>query len=273
MKTRYQQLFHNLYLRKEGCFVPFIILGDPTIEISLKIVDILIENGADALELGIPFSDPMADGPIIQNANLRAFKNGITINKCFEMLHIIRTKYSNIPIGLLLYANLAYQMGINQFYKLCKNIEIDSVLFPDVPIQEYSNFLQGSETYNVSPIFMCPPNADDIYLKKLGMHDTSYVYLLSRSGVTGIHNHSNIILNKLVQKCKKIISLPLLQGFGINSPTQIKNILHSGVEGIICGSAIIKIIENYYLNLKKMFNQLKNFIFLLKESTKNVYLY
>ena len=116
---RYETLFKQLKERKEGAFVPFVTLGDPSPEQSLKIIDTLIEAGADALELGIPFSDPLADGPTIQNATLRAFAAGVTPSQCFEMLAAIRQKHPTIPIGLLMYANLVFSRGIDEFYAQC----------------------------------------------------------------------------------------------------------------------------------------------------------
>jgi tryptophan synthase alpha subunit len=130
---RYETLFKQLKERKEGAFVPFVTLGDPSPEQSLKIIDTLIEAGADALELGIPFSDPLADGPTIQNATLRAFAAGVTPSQCFEMLAAIRQKHPTIPIGLLMYANLVFSRGIDEFYAQCEKAGVDSVLVADVP--------------------------------------------------------------------------------------------------------------------------------------------
>ncbi|SQC92480.1 Tryptophan synthase alpha chain [Cedecea neteri] len=132
---RYHHLFEQLQARKEGAFVPFVTLGDPNPELSLKIIDALIEDGADALELGIPFSDPLADGPTIQGAALRAFASDVTPTQCFEMLATIRQKYPEIPIGLLMYANLVFNRGIDEFYALCAKVGVDSVLVADVPVK------------------------------------------------------------------------------------------------------------------------------------------
>ena len=158
---RYESLFAQLKERKEGAFVPFVTLGDPGIEQSLKIIDTLIEAGADALELGIPFSDPLADGPTIQNATLRAFAAGVTPAQCFEMLALIRQKHPTIPIGLLMYANLVFNKGIDEFYAQCEKVGVDSVLVADMPIEESAPFRQAALRHNVAPIFICPPNADD----------------------------------------------------------------------------------------------------------------
>ncbi len=133
---RYETLFAQLNDRKEGAFVPFVTLGDPGVEQSLSIIDTLIEAGADALELGIPFSDPLADGPTIQSATLRAFAAGVTPGQCFEMLAAIRAKHPTIPIGLLMYANLVFSKGIDEFYAQCEKVGVDSVLVADVPVEE-----------------------------------------------------------------------------------------------------------------------------------------
>lgn len=133
---RYETLFAQLKNRQEGAFVPFVTLGDPGPEQSLKIIDALIEGGADALELGIPFSDPLADGPTIQGAALRAFAAGVTPTQCFEMLAAIRQKHPTIPIGLLMYANLVFSPGIDAFYAQCARVGVDSVLVADVPVEE-----------------------------------------------------------------------------------------------------------------------------------------
>lgn len=132
-------------------------LGDPGIEQSLKIIDTLIDAGADALELGVPFSDPLADGPTIQNANLRAFAAGVTPAQCFEMLALIREKHPTIPIGLLMYANLVFNNGIDAFYARCEQVGVDSVLVADVPVEESAPFRQAALRHNIAPIFICPP--------------------------------------------------------------------------------------------------------------------
>ena len=130
---RYNQLFQRLSAKKEGAFVPFVTLGDPSPELSLKIIDTLVAGGADALELGIPFSDPLADGPTIQGATLRAFAAGTTVAQCFEILTTVRQKYPELPIGLLMYANLVFSKVIDNFYAQCEAVGVDSVLVAAVP--------------------------------------------------------------------------------------------------------------------------------------------
>ncbi|RJT28002.1 tryptophan synthase subunit alpha [Buttiauxella izardii] len=264
---RYQHAFEKLQARKEGAFVPFVTLGDPSPEQSLKIIDTLIEAGADALELGIPFSDPLADGPTIQNAALRAFAAGVTPTQCFEMLAAIRQKHPTIPIGLLMYANLVFNRGIDEFYALCAKVGVDSVLIADVPIEESAPFRQAAMRHNVAPIFICPPNADDALLREIATHGRGYTYLLSRAGVTGAETRAQLPLHHLVEKLTEFGAAPSLQGFGISEPSQVKDAIDAGAAGAISGSAIVKIIEKNLDKPDVMLSELKAFVQSLKAAT------
>lgn len=266
---RYDNLFAELKNRKEGAFVPFVTLGDPTPEQSLKIIDTLIEAGADALELGIPFSDPLADGPTIQNATLRAFASGVTPTQCFEMLAAIRQKHPTIPIGLLMYANLVFSRGIDHFYAECARVGVDSVLVADVPVEESAEFRQAAMRHNVAPIFICPPNADDDLLRQIAAHGRGYTYLLSRAGVTGAENRAALPLHHLIEKLKEYNAAPPLQGFGISAPEQVSAAIGAGAAGAISGSAIVKIIEKNVDNHPAMLAELKAFVQSLKAATRS----
>ncbi len=215
---RYQQLFKRLENNKEGAFVPFVTLGDPNPTLSLQIIDTLVENGADALELGIPFSDPLADGPTIQSAALRAFASGVTPTHCFEMLAAIRQKHPDIPIGLLMYANLVFHGGIDAVYQRCAQAGVDSVLIADVPFEESAPFRAAATRHGIAPIYICPPNADEDLLREISSHGRGYTYLLSRAGVTGTESRrsyrctiwsiscANIMRHR---RCKALVSLNL----------------------------------------------------------------
>lgn len=265
---RYEQLFKQLHERKEGAFVPFVTLGDPSPEQSLKIIDTLIEAGADALELGIPFSDPLADGPTIQNAALRAFASGVTPTQCFEMLAAIRQKHPTIPIGLLMYANLVFSRGIDEFYAQCAKAGVDSVLIADVPIEESAPFRQAALRHNVAPIFICPPNADDELLRQIASFGRGYTYLLSRAGVTGAENRAALPLHHLIEKLTEYHAAPPLQGFGISAPDQVTAAIGAGAAGAISGSAIVKIIEKNLDNPSVMLDELGAFVRAMKAGTR-----
>lgn len=264
---RYENLFAQLKDRKEGAFVPFVTLGDPSVEQSLKIIDTLIEAGADALELGIPFSDPLADGPTIQEATLRAFAAGVTPSQCFEMLALIRQKHPTIPIGLLMYANLVFSKGIDEFYAQCEKVGVDSVLVADVPVEESAPFRTAALRHNVAPIFICPPNADEELLRQIAAHGRGYTYLLSRAGVTGAENRAALPLHHLVEKLKEFNAPPSLQGFGVSAPDQVTGAIEAGAAGAISGSAIVKIIEKNVAAPEQMLAELKAFVSAMKAAT------
>lgn len=264
---RYDNVFAELKARREGAFVPFVTLGDPGPEQSLKIIDALIEAGADALELGIPFSDPLADGPTIQNATLRAFAAGVTPTQCFEMLAAIRQKHPTIPIGLLMYANLVFNRGIDEFYAECARVGVDSVLVADVPVEESAPFRQAAMRHGVAPIFICPPNADDELLRQIASHGRGYTYLLSRAGVTGAENKAALPLHHLVEKLAEYQAAPPLQGFGISSPEQVTAAIDANAAGAISGSAIVKIIEKNVDRPEQMLTELKAFVSAMKAAT------
>ncbi|UYU30376.1 tryptophan synthase subunit alpha [Siccibacter colletis] len=265
---RYDQLFSRLAARNEGAFVPFVTLGDPSVEQSLKIVDALVEGGADALELGIPFSDPLADGPTIQDATLRAFAAGVTPGQCFEMLATIREKYPTLPIGLLMYANLVFSNGVDAFYARCAQVGVDSVLVADVPVEESAEFRQAAMRHNVAPIFICPPNADDDLLRQIASYGRGYTYLLSRAGVTGAENRASLPLGHLVDKLKEYHAAPALQGFGISEPSQVRDALGAGAAGAISGSAVVKIIEKNLGDREAMLSELNAFASAMKAATR-----
>lgn len=264
---RYQQLFNHLASCNQGAFVPFVTLGDPSPSQSLAIIDTLIAAGADALELSIPFSDPLADGPTIQNANLRAFAAGISVEQCFSMLKTIRQKHPQIPIGLLMYANLVFSPGIEQFYARCAHAGVDSVLVADVPVEESQPFRTAALKQHIAPIFICPPNADDQLLQQLASCGRGYSYLLSRAGVTGAENRSTLPLQHLLAKLTEYHAPPPLQGFGIAEPDQVRAAINAGAAGAISGSAVINIIEAHLTDPALMLDNLARFTRQMKAAT------
>ncbi|HCL6751979.1 tryptophan synthase subunit alpha [Citrobacter freundii] len=267
---RYKNIFTELKARREGAFVPFVMLGDPNPLQSLRIIDVLIESGADALELGLPFSDPLADGPTIQNAALRAFAADVTPTTCFEMLATIRHKHPDIPIGLLVYANLVFNRGIDDFYARCERAGVDSVLVADVPIEESTPFREAATNHHVAPIFICPPNADDELIHQIATYGCGYTYLLSRAGVTGMERQATGSLHHLVKKLEVYQAPPAVQGFGISTPQQVSDAIQAGAAGAISGSAIVNFIEKYSANEDVMLAELKAFVVSMKTATRRI---
>lgn len=265
---RYQSLFTNLSAKGEGAFVPFVTIGDPNPELSFEIIKTLVEAGADALELGMPFSDPAADGPTIQGANIRALDSGTTPDHCFDIISRVRALYPELPIGLLMYANLVFSNGIDEFYAKCEAAGVDSVLIADVPTGESAVFIEKATAHGIDPIFIAPPTADDETLMKVAELGKGYTYLLSRSGVTGAETKANMPVDKLLDALKRFNAPPALLGFGISEPEQVKQAISSGAAGAISGSAVVKIIEQYQLQPEVLLTKMSEFISSMKAATR-----
>lgn len=257
---RFNQTFSQLKSANKIAFVPFVTIGDPDIKTSLAIIKQLVSSGADALELGFPFSDPLLDGEVIQAANKRALDNGCKIIDCFKILQQIRELYPQIPISLLLSANLVYNQGLDNFYKKCQQVGVDAVLVADVPLLEAKPFIESANKYQINPVFICPPNANSSTINKIALNSQGYTYLVSRLGVTGVDSKANNNLHSVVKNLKQDNSPPILQGFGISEPKDVELARISGVDGVISGSAVVKIIADNLTDPKLMLTKLDKFI-------------
>lgn len=269
---RYQQAFANLSQKNEKAFIPFVTIGDPNAEQSFDVIKTLIDAGADALELGIPFSDPSADGITIQMAAIRALGSGINTDICIDILAKVREYAPNIPIGLLLYGNLVFARGIDNFYRDMAQVGVDSVLIADLPIRESLPFREAALKYGVAPIFIAPPNASEDTLREVSSFSRGYTYVLSRAGVTGVDTIKDSSTEAspaegLISKLTQYHAAPPVIGFGISAPQQVKDALAAGASGAISGSAVVKIIENNLTDNKKMLSELTSFVRQMKAAT------
>jgi len=273
MTTRYNQAFTQLKEKKQGAFIPFVTIGDPNLEQSFEIIKALIDAGADALELGIPFSDPSADGITIQRAALRALNSGVDTDSCLDVLAKVRAYAPNIPIGLLLYGNLVFARGIDTFYKDMAAVGVDSVLIADLPLRESPPFRDAAIKYGIAPIFIAPPNGSEETLKQVAQYSQGYTYVLSRAGVTGVDvpidssTEETSPAQHLVAKLKENNAAPGVIGFGISSPEQVKAALVTGAAGAISGSAVVKLIENNLDDNQVMLSALTDFVQKMKAAT------
>lgn len=245
MLNRYQKMFVQTKSNNRIAYIPFVVVGDPSFEQSLKIIDVLIENGADALELGFAFSDPVADGPEIQQANIRVLQNSISVENSFELVRQVRQNYPDLPIGLLVYANLVYAQGIDVFYNKANQVGIDSVLIGDCPERERQTFQPIAQSNGVQSVYIAPPDANNQTLKNIAENSEGYTYLLSRKGVTGTGNTANQSNEKVINLLREYNSSPIVQGFGISTPQHVETAKLAGVNGVITGSAIVKMINKY----------------------------
>ncbi len=239
--SRYTKVFDQAKNEGRGILVPFLMIGDPDVEQCLDWADMLVEQGADALELGMPFSDPVADGPVIQASAIRALNAGTTPDICFEVIAKIRQRYPDLPMGLLSYANLAVARGIEQFYSDARKSGLDSILLADIPAHANAAFAQAANKHNICNILIAPPNASDDLLRIIAKKSEGYTYVVSRSGVTGANDEAGFP-TKIILNLNEFGAPPSLLGFGISSGRDVRQAIGSGCAGAICGSALVKIV-------------------------------
>ncbi|MCR5669922.1 MAG: tryptophan synthase subunit alpha [Butyrivibrio sp.] len=221
-------------------FIPFITCGDPSLDMTKKCVLEMARAGADLIELGIPFADPTAEGPVIQEANERALKGGVTTDKIFDMVRDLR-KEVKIPMVFMTYANVVYSYGPERFISTCRDIGIDGLILPDIPFEEKDEFLPVCKKYGLDLIsFVAPTSLDRIEM--IAKEAEGFLYIVSSLGVTGTRSEISTDLQSIVDVVKKNTDTPCAIGFGISSPQQAKK-MSDIADGAIVGSAIIKLIN------------------------------
>lgn len=243
--ARYEAMFANLRRRQEGAFVPFLVLGDPDPATSLDLVRALVRGGADALELGLPFSDPIADGPVIQAAATRALAQGVRIADCWAIVARIRAEHPALPMGLLVYANLVLHEGADAFFASAARAGVDSVLVADAPLLERGPFAEAAMAHGIALVGIAPPNAGPERLAAIARTSEGYVYVTSRAGVTGTDQELRGGSAALLGSLRTLGAAPPLLGFGIGTPDQVRAALRLGASGAIAGSAVVRHIERY----------------------------
>jgi len=223
-------------------FIPFITCGDPDLETTAEIVKAMAANGADLVELGIPFSDPTAEGPVIQGANLRALNGGVTTDKIFDFVRELR-KTVTIPMVFMTYANVVFSYGADKFLSICQEIGIGGIILPDVPFEEKEEFLELCEKYDVDLISMIAPTSEN-RIAMIARESKGFLYIVSSLGVTGTRSEIKTDLASMVKIVRENTDTPCAIGFGISTPEQAAKM--AGIsDGAIVGSAIIKIVEKY----------------------------
>ncbi|MBS6471910.1 MAG: tryptophan synthase subunit alpha [[Eubacterium] siraeum] len=223
-------------------FIPFITCGDPDLETTAKIVREAVANGADLIELGIPFSDPTAEGPVIQGANIRALKGGVTTDKVFDLVRELR-KDVTVPMVFMTYSNVVFSYGADKFISTCKEIGINGLILPDLPYEEKEEFLPQCKKYGVDLISLIAPTSEN-RIAMIAKEADGFIYLVSSLGVTGTRSEISTDLKSIVDVIRQNTSVPCAIGFGISTPGQAKKMADIA-DGAIVGSAIIKIIEQY----------------------------
>jgi tryptophan synthase alpha chain len=266
--SRYEAMFKRLAAKNEGAFVPFVMLYDPNRELSKKIINTLVQAGADALELGIAFSDPLADGPTIQKAGLRAIRNKSTVHDALLLVKELRALHPDIPIGLLTYANLVFKNTLAWFYRTAHECGVDSVLIADVPLLEIEDYFHEAIKHNVDPVLIAPPNLPLERAKDIARFCRGYTYVVTRAGVTGANKNVTFAHRSLLKALKDADAPPALFGFGISAPLHVQEALREGASGVISGSKIVSIIEDNLSNELAMLSALKDYVISMKLATK-----
>jgi tryptophan synthase alpha chain len=223
-------------------FIAFLTAGDPSAEKSLEFIQAMIQGGADLVEIGIPFSDPIAEGPVIQTANLRALNAGATIDTAFEIVSKTR-RQSNIPLVFLTYLNPVHHYGYEAFFARCANVGLDGIIIPDLPLEERAEVKIVSDQYGVDLIALVAPTSQT-RIRAIAADAKGFVYLVSSMGVTGVRSTIETDVTAISAAIREATDIPVAVGFGIHSPEQAAAIA-GACDGVIVGSAIVKIIAEY----------------------------
>jgi len=255
MKT-YKEVFSQL---DRAALIPFFVIGDPDFDTSLEIVKTAIDAGADILELGIPFSDPIADGPTIQKADIRAMNSGMNMQKALEFIRRIKD-YRDIPIGLLMYYNPIYQYGTEKFFKDCRRAGVNSVLVADLSIDDADEIVFPARSAGLDTVFMVTPVTEMERMKLIASKTTGFIYTVSVLGVTGTRENLSGAVEELIGRLKKLTKVPVCVGFGISRAEHAAAVASAGADGVIIGSKIVKLIEENLDNKEKMLAEISAFL-------------
>lgn len=223
-------------------FIPFVTCGDPSLDVTEEVVYAMVEAGADLIELGIPFSDPTAEGPVIQGANIRALAGGVTTDKVFDLVRKLRKKVT-IPMVFMTYANVVFSYGSERFISTCKEIGIDGLILPDIPYEEKDEFDGICKQYDVDLISLITPTSHE-RISMIANDASGFVYCVSSLGVTGTRTKITTDIGAMVDLVKKTKNIPCAVGFGISTPEQAKQMAEKS-DGVIVGSAIVKLCAQY----------------------------
>ena len=244
-------------------FIGFTVAGDPDTDTSVRIANALIEGGTDILELGVPFSDPVADGPTIQKADERALAAGTTPDTIFAITRELRA-YSDVPIVFLVYYNMVYRRGVERFYREAHDAGVDGILIADMPVEESDEVVDVAARYGIDPIFLVTRTTSDERMEKIVRRARGYLYLVSVLGVTGVRERVSDEALALLVRVRKHTKLPLAIGFGISTPEHVKTCAEAGADGVIVGSAIVAIVERNLGNPDAMERELKRYVAQMK---------
>ncbi|MDX1372323.1 MAG: tryptophan synthase subunit alpha [Nitrososphaeraceae archaeon] len=263
--NRIEKKFRELKNKREKALICYVVAGYPDIKTSEKIIDTLIESGADMIEIGIPFSDPIADGKTIQEALHSSLTIGVTPQQCLELSERIRVKHPETPLLIMTYSNILFRRGYDNFSKDAKKKGIDGFILPDVSIEESLEYVNAAKKNEMSTIFLVSPNTSELRLKMIIEHCSGFLYAVSVFGITGERQKFHKYTFAFIRKVRTLTKgkIPIAAGFGISHPDHVKNMIEAGADAVIVGSAIIRKIQETK-NKKTSLALLSNYILDLK---------
>jgi tryptophan synthase alpha chain len=263
------KIFQRLKAQGDGALIGYVTGGDPKPEFTPMIAEALIKGGVDILELGIPFSDPIADGPTIQAASVRALEAGTTPQMVLGMGGEVKKK-CNVPIVILTYFNPIFRMGVERFFRLAKSFGIDGVVVPDLSVEEAEAYRKVAKSWGVDTVFLAAPSTSNERLGRIVECTSGFLYVVSHFGVTGVCEALEDSTVQLIQRFLPCTTgrVPLAVGFGVSKPAHAKGVIASGADGVIVGSAFVNIVHQHQNDVEKMLEELKSLAGRLKEATK-----
>src|SRR5271156_6519401 len=243
MSKRYKTRFAQLKSEGKRAFMPFTLLGWPDRDTSLKLIKQMIDSGASALELGIAFSDPIADGPVIQQAATEVLASGFKLENAFELLKEVRALDKDIPIGILVYFNMVLAQGIDKFFQRAKEVGVDGILVADLPAENADEIAPYAKKHEIDPILLVSPLTSTQRLETILKHASGFIYLLSRLGVTGTQRtqECDATLKTLIETIHNKTDVPVCAGFGISTAADARTMFDLGADGVISGSKVIQL--------------------------------
>ena len=263
MSKRIKKIFE----KKNKKLVTFTTAGDPDLVTSFEILNTIINNGADIIEIGIPFSDPMADGPSIQESSIRSIKNGTKITDVFEIVTKVRSFNNEIPIILMGYYNSIYNLGINKFTEKCAQTGVDGLIIVDLQPEEDSDLLIELKKEDIDLIRLITPTTDENRLKTILSNSSGFLYYVTITGTTGQKSANLEELKQSINKIRSASNLPIIAGFGIKNKKDVKDI-SAYTDGVVVGSSIVNIIKNNIQNKDAMMNEINLFTQDLKKGVE-----
>lgn len=268
MQNRITEKFGKMASRRERALICYVVAGYPDIQTSHKVIDALVKGGADIIEIGIPFSDPIADGPTIQAASHSALEKGITPEKALQLAKAVRRRYPKLPLLAMTYFNILVRSGVKKFMSQAKASGIDGFILPDMPVEEAKVYLAAASKLGLATVFLASPNTSQARLQKIVNSSSGFLYLVSVYGITGARKSFEDYTLSAIRNVKQAAEgkIPVAVGFGISTPAHAKFMISAGADAVIVGSAIIDKIAKS--RGRKMLSELQSFAKSMKKSCK-----